>query len=136
MNGAQAMVECLKAEGVTKIGSNAFAGLDNVTDVSLPKSLEEISPTAFDDKTVSEASFSFAGTNEQWESMTEGTALADKDVSTVHEHTWSEWETVSKATIFKAEQQKRTCSGCGECCEDGDHNCEDEYEIGFSCFEH
>ena len=102
------------AEGVTKIGSNAFAGLDNVTDVSLPKSLEEISPTAFDDKTVSEASFSFAGTNEQWESMTEGTALADKDVSTVHEHTWSEWETVSKATIFKAEQQKRTCSGCGE----------------------
>ena len=46
--------------------------------------------------------------------MTEGTALAGKDVSTVHEHTWSDWETVSKATIFKAEQQKRTCSGCGE----------------------
>ncbi len=111
---ALGVTKIVVAEGVTKIGSNAFAGLDNVEDVSLPKSLEEISPTAFDDKTVSEASFSFAGTNEQWKSMTEGTALADKDVSTVHEHTWSEWKTVSKATIFKAEQQKRTCSGCGK----------------------
>lgn len=30
------------------------------------------------------------------------------------EHEWSDWKKVSDATVFKAEQQERTCDKCGE----------------------
>lgn len=103
------------AEGVTNIGDNAFAGLDKVEDISLPKSLESISPSAFESSVASSANISFPGTESQWKDLTDGTDLAgNTTVKPVHEHTWSDWETISPATIFKAEQQKRTCSGCGE----------------------
>ena len=32
--------------------------------------------------------------------------------NTTHKHSWSKWITTSKATVFAAEVQQRTCSGC------------------------
>ncbi len=38
----------------------------------------------------------------------------DSDSGTETDHKWGAWKTKSKATVFKAEVQMRTCSDCGE----------------------
>ena len=38
---------------------------------------------------------------------------SEKVPSTEHTHNWSEWETVSEATVFHPQEQERRCSVCG-----------------------
>lgn len=36
-----------------------------------------------------------------------------ESIKATGEHQWSEWKTVSKATVFAAEHHERSCAGCG-----------------------
>lgn len=36
----------------------------------------------------------------------------DDHTTTECKHSWSKWKTLNKATVFKGETQKRTCSKC------------------------
>ena len=61
------------ANGTTAIAAYAFAGNENLTSISIPKSVTSIGSNAFADTSIS--SVSFGGTQEQWSALAANTGL-------------------------------------------------------------
>lgn len=49
-----------------------------------------------------------------WQTKTNNTPAPSPSPSNEKEHRWSNWQTISAATVFKGAFQKRTCSTCGK----------------------
>jgi len=107
--------EIVIAEGATQIGDNAFGGDLGIEKIALPNSLKKISSNAFEPNVATEASINYAGDDQQWIILTEGSLLADNNnLVTSHEHTWSDEYTIDiPATCIREGQQSIHCSTCG-----------------------
>ena len=99
-------------EGISSIGANSFTGLDNISDIKLPMSLQRIADNAFTDEAVYNADISYSGTQEQWNSLTQGTAFNDVEITSTHKHIWGSGKVTRPATINAAGVKTYRCP-CG-----------------------
>ena len=104
------------AEGITKIGENAFAGINPVEQADLPRSLEQIADNAFEEGSLSsDTKVNYAGTEAQWADLTkDNPALAGTGMTSTHEHTWEVVTVTAQATEESEGSRVCTCSVCGE----------------------
>ena len=102
------------AEGITRVGANAFAGLDSVTQIKLPASLKEIDENSVDSAQRNSVQISYAGTQAEWNAMTAGTALQDVKMESTHVHIWDAGKITRAATTTSAGVKTYTCTICKE----------------------
>ena len=102
------------AEGITGIGSNAFTGLENVSEIDLPRSLTELADDSMDGSVLSTINVNYAGTESEWAALTQGTAYEGTPMTSAHTHTWNTGTVTKPATTTDAGIRTYTCSVCGE----------------------
>lgn len=101
-------------EGITKIGSNAFTGLDSVNEMDLPRSLTELAEDAMNVSALDTVKINYAGSKSEWDSLTRGTAFNDIEIKSTHIHTWDSGMITTPATTTAAGIKTFTCTDCGE----------------------
>ena len=102
------------AEGITKIGSNAFTGLESVSEIDLPRSLTELADDPMDGSVLSTVNVNYAGTESEWAALTQGTAFEGTQMTSTHTHTWNTGKVTKPATTTAAGIRTYTCTVCGE----------------------
>lgn len=102
------------AEGITGIGSNAFTGLENVSEIDLPRSLTELADDSMDGSVLSTINVNYAGTESEWAALTQGTAYEGTPMTSTHTHTWNTGKVTKPATTTAAGIRTYTCTVCGE----------------------
>ena len=102
------------AEGITGIGSNAFTGLENVSEIDLPRSLTELADDSMDGSVLSTINVNYAGTESEWAALTQGTAYEGTPMTSAHTHTWNTGTVTKPATTTDTGIRTYTCSVCGE----------------------
>ncbi|MCR5137683.1 MAG: leucine-rich repeat protein [Oscillospiraceae bacterium] len=102
-------------DGVTSIGSSAFDGCSNLSEVKVSSTVEEIGKNAFRGCT-SLSKVSYDSDADHWEAIQIGSGndlLTDTQISyPAHNHSWSGWTVVRAATCTGTGTEQRTCSYC------------------------
>ena len=99
-------------EGITKIGSNAFTGLDGVNEINLPRSLTELAEDSIHESALSTVKINYAGTQSEWDLLTQGTVFNDVEITSTHKHTWDSGKVTKPATTAATGVKTYRCS-CG-----------------------
>ena len=102
------------AEGITKIGSNAFAGLESVSEIDIPRSVTELADDSMDGSVLSTVNVNYAGTESEWAALTQGTAFEGTPMTSTHTHSWNTGKVTKPATTTAAGIRTYTCTVCGE----------------------
>ena len=99
-------------EGITKVGANSFAGMESLDEISLPQSLEELAEDSVDAAVLSTVNVNYAGSESEWEALTQGTAFQDVNMTSTHTHVWGEWYQKTPATCTADAILERECEIC------------------------
>ncbi|MBR1899530.1 MAG: hypothetical protein IJ820_00495, partial [Lachnospiraceae bacterium] len=99
-------------EDITKVGSNSFASLENLEVMNLPRSLEQLADDSVDAAVLSTVRVVYAGTESEWEALTQGTAFQNVNVISSHVHRWGEWYQKTPATCTADAILERECEIC------------------------
>ena len=99
-------------EGITKVGANSFAGMEGLDEISLPQSLEELAEDSVDAAVLSTVNVNYAGSESEWEALTQGTAFQDVNMTSTHTHVWGEWYQKTPATCTADAILERECEIC------------------------
>ena len=100
-------------EGITKVGAYAFKCAESLDEISLPQSLEELAEDSVDAAALSTVNVNYAGSESNWETLTQGTAFQDVNMTSTHVHTWDAGKITRAATTASAGVKTYTCA-CGE----------------------
>ena len=101
-------------EGITKIGTNAFTGLESVSEINLPRSLTELAEGSLDESVLGTVKINYAGSKSEWDSLTQGTALNGVEITSTHTHNWDSGKVTKAATTAADGIKTFTCTDCGE----------------------
>ena len=102
---------------VTTIGAGAFYGCENLEALLIPDSVTSIGAGAFYGCDLLKGVY-YTGTDIVWKDIeiaTDNDPLTNADITYgYHVHKWGEWEVTAEPTIYKAGEETRTCTTCGE----------------------
>ena len=99
-------------EGITKVGANAFTGVESLDEISLPQSLKELADDSIEGTVLSTINVIYAGSESEWETLTQGTAFQDVDMTSTHTHEWGNWYQKIPATCTANAILERKCKIC------------------------
>ena len=101
-------------EGITRVGSNAFIGLEDLEVMDLPRSLEKLADDSVDATVLGTIRVNYAGTESEWDALTQGTGFENAQMISTHTHIWNSGEITVPATTIAAGIRTYTCTDCGE----------------------
>ena len=101
-------------DGITKVGANAFSELTGITEIDLPRTLLQLSEDAIDESVIQDIDIHYAGSQSEWNALTEGGKLSDANMTSSHVHVWDEGVITVTPTTETPGVKTYTCNDCKE----------------------